>query len=101
MTMSFAGWQRNKWLTAHKSSPEEIAALLAIAERDPEQLCRQIVERGFYLSWDAARGLSGGGGRSERTMQPVQADALPVAPNGTGRYARSPPASSGPVDAIG
>ncbi len=32
--MSFAGWQRSKWLTAHKSSPEEIAALLAIVERD-------------------------------------------------------------------
>jgi hypothetical protein len=32
--MSFAGWQRSKWLTAHKSSPEEVAALLAIVERD-------------------------------------------------------------------
>lgn len=32
--MSFADWQRNKWLTAHNSSPEEIAGLLAIVERD-------------------------------------------------------------------
>lgn len=32
--MSLADWQRNKWLTAHKSSPEEIAGLLAIVERD-------------------------------------------------------------------
>jgi hypothetical protein len=32
--MSFAGWQKNKWLTPHKSSAEEIAALLAIVQRD-------------------------------------------------------------------
>jgi len=32
--MSLAGWQRNKWLTAHKTSAEEIAALLAIVDRD-------------------------------------------------------------------
>lgn len=32
--MSLADWQRNKWLTAHKTSPGEIAALLAIVERD-------------------------------------------------------------------
>lgn len=29
-----ADWQRNRWLAAHKTSPEEIAALLAIVERD-------------------------------------------------------------------
>jgi len=29
-----ADWQRNKWLAAHKTSSEEIAALLAIVERD-------------------------------------------------------------------
>ena len=32
--MSLADWQRNKWLVAHKASPEEIAALLAIVQRD-------------------------------------------------------------------
>lgn len=32
--MSLADWQRNSWLVAHESSPEEIAALLAIVERD-------------------------------------------------------------------
>jgi hypothetical protein len=32
--MSLADWQRNKWLVPHKTSPEEIAALLAIVERD-------------------------------------------------------------------
>lgn len=32
--MSLRDWQKNKWLVEHKSSPEEIAALLAIVERD-------------------------------------------------------------------
>ena len=32
--MSLGDWQRNKWLTPHKTSAEEIAALLAIVERD-------------------------------------------------------------------
>ena len=32
--MSLRDWQKNSWLVAHKSSPEEIAALLAIVERD-------------------------------------------------------------------
>jgi len=27
-------WQKNSWLVEHKSNPEEIAALLAIVERD-------------------------------------------------------------------
>ena len=39
--MSLRDWQKNSWLVEHKSSPEEIAALLAI------------VERGFYVAWDA------------------------------------------------
>lgn len=32
--MSLISWQRNSWLVEHKSSPEEIAGLLAIVERD-------------------------------------------------------------------
>ena len=32
--MHLRDWQRNSWLVEHKSSPEEIAALLAIVERD-------------------------------------------------------------------
>lgn len=32
--MSLRDWQKNSWLVEHKSSPEEIAALLAIVERD-------------------------------------------------------------------
>ena len=32
--MSLRGWQKNSWLVDHESSPEEIAALLAIVERD-------------------------------------------------------------------
>lgn len=32
--MSLRDWQRNSWLVEHKSSPEEIAALLAIVKRD-------------------------------------------------------------------
>ncbi len=32
--MSLAGWQESKWLVPHKTSAEEIAALLAIVERD-------------------------------------------------------------------
>lgn len=32
--MSLRDWQKNNWLVEHKSSPEEIAALLAIVERD-------------------------------------------------------------------
>ena len=32
--MSLREWQKNSWLVEHKSSPEEIAALFAIVERD-------------------------------------------------------------------
>jgi len=32
--MSLHDWLRNSWLVAHKTSPEEIAGLLAIVERD-------------------------------------------------------------------
>jgi hypothetical protein len=32
--MSLGDWLRNSWLVEHKTSPEEIAALLAIVERD-------------------------------------------------------------------
>ena len=32
--MSLRDWQTNSWLVEHKSGPEEIAALLAIVERD-------------------------------------------------------------------
>ena len=32
--MSLRVWQKNNWLAGHKSSAEEVAALLAIVERD-------------------------------------------------------------------
>lgn len=32
--MSLRDWQKNSWLVAHETSAEEIAALLAIVERD-------------------------------------------------------------------
>lgn len=32
--MSLRDWQRRNWLVEHQSSPEEIASLLAIVERD-------------------------------------------------------------------
>jgi hypothetical protein len=32
--VSLRDWQKNSWLVEHKSSPEEIAALFAIIERD-------------------------------------------------------------------
>ena len=32
--MSLRDWLRNSWLTEHATSPEEIAALLALVERD-------------------------------------------------------------------
>ena len=32
--MTLADWQKNKWLVAHKTSPQEIEGLLAIVERD-------------------------------------------------------------------
>ena len=32
--MSLRDWQKNSWLVEHKTSPEEIAGLLAIVERD-------------------------------------------------------------------
>ena len=32
--MSLRDWRKNSWLVEHKSSPEEVAALLAIVERD-------------------------------------------------------------------
>lgn len=45
----------------------------------PEALCRQIVERGFYVAWDSARGSAGGGGAVERRQETVRADAVPLA----------------------
>jgi hypothetical protein len=32
--MSLGDWRRNSWLVEHRTSPEEIAALVAIVERD-------------------------------------------------------------------
>jgi hypothetical protein len=46
----------------------------------PEGLCRQIVERGFYVAWDASRGLSGGAKASEQRGELVRTDAVPVGP---------------------
>lgn len=34
MMMSLKDWQLNGWLIAHKTSPQEIADLLAVADRD-------------------------------------------------------------------
>jgi hypothetical protein len=34
MKMSYQEWQRNGWLRTHQSSPQEIAGLLAVVERD-------------------------------------------------------------------
>ena len=34
MNVSLADWRKNSWLVEHESSAEEIAALLAIVERD-------------------------------------------------------------------
>jgi hypothetical protein len=32
--MSLAEWERNGWLTPHRTSPQEISELLAIVQRD-------------------------------------------------------------------
>lgn len=32
--MTLANWESNNWLTAHQAAPEEIRALLAVADRD-------------------------------------------------------------------
>ncbi len=32
--MSLADWERNGWLTAHRTSPNEIRDLLAVVDRD-------------------------------------------------------------------
>ena len=48
----------------------------------PDALCRQIVERGFYVAWDVSRGASGGSGRAERSAENMRSDAVPVAPEG-------------------
>lgn len=32
--MSLKDWQANRWLTNHETSPQEIADLLAVVERD-------------------------------------------------------------------
>jgi hypothetical protein len=50
----------------------------------PEALCRQIVERGFYVAWDAARGASGGTKGAEQATDLVRSDALPVPAAGPG-----------------
>ena len=64
--MSLRDWQKNSWLVEHKSSPEEIAALLAI------------VERGFYVAWDATRGAAGGAKAADRGPEVTAPEAVPV-----------------------
>lgn len=44
----------------------------------PEALCRQIVERGFYVAWDSTRSSAGGGSAVERQQEAVRADAVSV-----------------------
>jgi hypothetical protein len=41
--VSLQDWARNGWLTEHQSSPQEIADLLALADRDPATQLRDDV----------------------------------------------------------
>lgn len=50
----------------------------------PEALCRQIVERGFYVAWETSRGASGGTKGTEQATDMVRPDALPVPASGPG-----------------
>lgn len=42
----------------------------------PEALCGQIVERGFYVAWDASRAPSGGAKGVEHGPEPVRPEAV-------------------------
>lgn len=45
--MSLKDWQINGWLTAHKTSPQEVADLLAVADRD----LRDCATSGLSADW--------------------------------------------------
>ncbi len=49
----------------------------------PEALCRQIVERGFYVAWDTSRGSAAGARTSDREPEFVRSEAVRIAPTGS------------------
>ena len=48
--MSLADWLRNGWLVEHKSSPQEIAELLAIADRDLRECQASVLSPDWRLA---------------------------------------------------
>lgn len=45
--MSLSDWERNAWLQAHESSPQEVADLLAVVDRD----LRDSAAKGLSADW--------------------------------------------------
>lgn len=50
MRMSLADWLRNGWLVEHKTSPQEIAELLAIADRDLRECQASVLSPDWRLA---------------------------------------------------
>jgi hypothetical protein len=48
--MSLADWLRNGWLVEHKTSPQEIAELLAIADRDLRECQASVLSPDWRLA---------------------------------------------------
>ncbi|OGD24176.1 MAG: hypothetical protein A2Y69_04890 [Candidatus Aminicenantes bacterium RBG_13_59_9] len=73
--MSLSDWHRNDWLVAHETSPQEIAELLSISERD----LRDCLTEGLSPDWrlaiaynsalqSASAALAAAGYRASREM---------------------------------
>lgn len=73
--MSLKQWADNKWLKPHQTSPQEIAGLLAIVERDLEDATGSISpDWRFGIAYNAALKLCtillhASGYRPEKTLQ--------------------------------
>jgi hypothetical protein len=74
--VSLQVWQSNGWLVSHKTSHEEIAALLAIADRDiaASQTSNLVADWRFAIAYNAilqlgVAALAAAGYRAERANQ--------------------------------
>lgn len=79
--MSLAEWQRNKWLTPHNTSAEEIASLLAIVERDlaNAKVAGLADDWKFNIAYNAALAAAGyRAGREQHHYRTVQSLALTI-----------------------
>jgi hypothetical protein len=84
--MSFQDWQKNGWIRPHRTSPEEVAGLLAVIDRDVAASANEHVDADwrFAIAYNAALQLAAlalkacgfevpkGGGAHQRTIESLR-----------------------------